>query len=106
MHEIPDHVVAPDAAQDVERVDRELSWLFSRETVEQARLIDVADLNLGDDMIRTIGAGVNRLKQLRHDPRAQAELVRAMAPGERLVLCLWIMDMDLLDRIRSAPYPG
>lgn len=106
MHENPYQEVVPDTAQDVERVDRELSWLFSRETVEQARLIDTADLNLSDDMIKTISAGVNRLKQLRHDPRAQAELVRDLTPGERLVLCMWIMDMDLLDRIRSAPYPG
>jgi hypothetical protein len=28
-----------------------------------------------------------------------------MAPGERLVLCMWIREMGLLDKIKSEPYP-
>jgi hypothetical protein len=78
---------------------RKLTDLFDSDTVEQAHLIDVADLNLDDQMIACITGGLSRLKQLRNNPVAQKGLVAAMQPGERLLLCMWIMEMGLLDRI-------
>jgi hypothetical protein len=83
---------------------RELSFLFGADIVEQARLIDIADLNLTDEMTAGIGAGVQQLKQLKHDPEAQRQWVSEQAPGLRLLLCLWIMDMDLLDKIQTRSY--
>jgi hypothetical protein len=86
--------------EDVQR-DKALSLLFGPETVEQARLIDVVDLNLNESMIECISKGVTTLKQLRGDPGAQRDLIRNLSQGERLLLCMWIMEMDLLGKIRE-----
>ena len=83
---------------------RELSFLFGRDIVEQARLIDIADLNLTDEMSTSIGEGIRQLKQLKHDPEAQRQWVSELTPGLGLLLCLWIMDMELLDKIQTSSY--
>ncbi len=77
-----------------------LSRLFGSDTVEQARLIDAADLNLDERMISCITNGLTRLRQLRNNPDAQISLIQSMEPGERLLLCMWILEMDLLEKIR------
>jgi hypothetical protein len=83
---------------------RELSFLFGEEIIEQARLIDIADLNLHDDMTARIGEGMRQLKELKLDPEAQRHWVSEQSPGLRLLLCLWIMDMGLLDKIQERSY--
>jgi len=83
---------------------RELSFLFGTDVVEQSRLIDIADLNLHDDVTAKIGAGMRQLKELKHDPEAQRQWVSEQSPGLRLLLCLWIMDTDLLDKIQTRTY--
>lgn len=84
---------------EVELLYKGLSKLFGSDTVEQARLIDVVDLNMDERMTSTISSGLTRLKQLKNNPPAQFALVAQMEPGERLLLCMWIMEMDLLDKI-------
>lgn len=83
---------------------RELSFLFGEDVVEQARLIDIADLNLHDEMTAKIGEGIRQLKELKHDPEAQRQWVSEQLPGLRLLLCLWIMDTDLLEKIQVRSY--
>ena len=78
---------------------QELSRLFGADTVEQARHIDAADLNMNDQMLASISNGVQQLKVLREKPDSQRRLIAGMEPGARLVLCLWIMDMGLLQKI-------
>ena len=85
-------------------LSRELSFLFGKDVVEQARLLDVADLNMTDEMTAAIGEGVRHLKQLKSDPDAQREWVKKQTPGLCLLLCLWIMDMHLLDKIQIRSY--
>ncbi len=87
-----------------ESLAQELKFLFDEDIVEQALLIDIADLNLTDEMTVSIGEGIRQLKQLRHDPEAQRLWVSEQAPGLRLLLCLWIMDMDLLGKIQTRSY--
>ena len=87
-----------------ESLARELSFLFGADIVEQARLIDVADLNLTDAMTAGIGEGIRQLKQLRNNPEAQRQWVEKQEPGLRLLLCMWIRDMDLLEKIQSRSY--
>ena len=89
-----------------ERLKDELALLFGRETVETACQIDIADLNLNEKMTAVISAGVKNLKQLKRDPQAQLAFVNDMEQGARLLLCMWIMDMDLLDKIQDGPYTG
>jgi len=90
--------------EDYERINNELSFLFGKEIVDQARQIDIADLNFNDEMTGTISAGIRQLKKLKHDPNAQKDLVTEMEPGTRLVLCMWIMDMGLLEKIQIHSY--
>lgn len=87
-----------------EALARELSFLFGEDIVGQARLIDIADLNLTDEMTTCIGEGIRQLKQLKHDPEEQWQWVSEQAQGLRLLLCLWIMDMDILDKIQTRSY--
>lgn len=87
--------------EEEERRMRELTQLFGTDIVEQARRIDVADLNMNEKMTAVISDGVRKLKALRTDPGAQANLVNGMDPGSRLVLCMWIMDMGLVEKIRG-----
>ncbi|NKB37749.1 MAG: hypothetical protein GKR93_11345 [Gammaproteobacteria bacterium] len=82
----------------------ELSFLFDREIVSQAEQIDIADINLNKDIIDCISAGVKKLKELKGRPKEQQGFVNSMAVGEKLVLCLWIKDMDLLDKIQAGSY--
>lgn len=94
------------AVQEDERLKNELAFLFGQETVELAGQLDIANLNLTDKMIDSIAAGVRKLKELRDDPVAQISLVNGMDEGARLLLCMWIMDMDLLDKIQNGSYIG
>ncbi len=90
--------------EDYERMNKELSFLFGKETVDQARQIDIVDLNLNDEMIGSITAGIRQLKKLKDNPNAQIKLVNEMEPGTCLVLCMWIMDMGLLEKIQYRSY--
>ncbi len=87
-----------------ERLNEELAFLFGKETVNQARKIDIVDLNMNKEMMDSISTGVRKLKELKHNPNAQLNLVNELQPGARLVLCMWIMDMGLLEKIQTHPY--
>lgn len=96
-----------DLAQVVEEIEdlrAELSFLFGDETVKLAEQIDIADLNLKDEIVGAIADGVGELKKLRGNPQAQIEFVSKLEQGSRLLLCMWIMDMDLLSRIQTHSY--
>lgn len=88
--------------EEEERLIRELVRLFGEDIVAQARQIDVADLNMNEKMADAISNGVRSLKALRTDPDAQHRLISGMDPGTRLVLCMWIMDMGLLQKISGS----
>jgi hypothetical protein len=99
----------PDLSESIEvsrRQNEELSFLFGKETVEQANQVDIVDLNLNKDITDTISKGVNQLKRLKNNPNAQLKLIKEMAPGARIVLCMWIMEMGLLDKIQVRSYLG
>ena len=90
--------------EDYERAYDELAFLFGRETVEQADQLDIADLNLNKEIVACIAGGIRTLKELRHNPAAQVRFVNGLEPGARLLLCMWVMDMGLLKKIRKRPY--
>jgi len=83
---------------------KELSFLFDREIVSQAEQIDIADINLNQDIVNFIATGVKKLKQLKAKPVQQQEFIRSLTVGEKLILCLWIKDMDLLDKMQTKSY--
>ncbi len=90
--------------EDYQRSNDELAFLFGRETVEQAGQLDIADLNLNEEIVASIAGGIRTLKELQDSPRAQVNFVSGLEPGARLLLCLWVMDMGLLEKIRKRSY--
>ncbi len=84
-----------------ERSNDELAILFGRETVEQASQVDIADLNLNEEIVACISTGIRSLKELRNNPVAQADFINGLEPGARLLLCMWIMEMGLLEKIQK-----
>ena len=84
-----------------DRAQQQLTYLFGKDIVDQAELIDVADLNISDNITHCISDGVIQLKKLKGKKDSQRALVEKMSPGEKLVLCLWIMDMGLLDKLQA-----
>jgi hypothetical protein len=85
-------------------LNSELSFLFGEEVVDQAEQIDIVNLNLNDDITKAISTGIKQLKSLKNNPEAQLGFINSLTPGSRIVLCMWIMEMDLLDKIQSRSY--
>ena len=77
-----------------------MQTLFGVETVKLASRLDTANLNMNDAMTKAVGAGVNRLKTLKGNLASQQEYIASLEEGTRLLLCLWIMDMELSDKLR------
>ena len=96
--EQPDNNIEQDIAKE-EATAKVLAFLFGDAIVEQARIVDIADLNMTDQMTSEIGAGIKQLKQLRESPVQQRQWLDEQEPGLQLLLCLWIMDMGLLEKI-------
>lgn len=102
----PDEL-AVDLNNDVEaseQLNRELSYLFAKDVLEQSSHIDIVDLNLNQAMTDSISGGVKKLKELKSQPQAQLKLVSSMTPGEKIVLCMWIKEMGLLEKIQDRSY--
>ena len=81
-----------------------MAFLFGQETVLQARELDIADLNLNEEIVACISGGIRTLKELQGNPAAQVRFINGMEPGARLLLCMWIMDMGLLNKIQKRSY--
>ena len=77
-----------------------LRALFGAETVTLAASLDTAILDMNDDMTKAVAAGVARLKTMRGNIAAQQKYIASLQEGARLLLCLWIMDMELTDKMR------
>ena len=90
--------------EEYERSNHELAFLFGRETVEQADQLDIADLNMNEEIVACIADGIRTLKELQDNPGAQVNYVNGLDPGARLLLCMWVMDMGLLNKIRKRSY--
>jgi hypothetical protein len=97
----------PDLTESIEnskRLNDELCFLFGQEIVDQANQIDIVDLNLNKEITDSISSGIKQLKRLKDDPNAQLNLVNEMTPGAGIVLCMWIMEMGLLEKIQIRSY--
>lgn len=77
-----------------------LSKLFGEETLNLAKQLDIADINMNDNMTKSIGSGVSQLKKLKGDVAGQKDYISTLDEGARLLLCLWILDMVLLEKLR------
>jgi len=83
------------------RLETELACLFGRETVTQARCTDIADLELDAVFMDGIAETAGQLIQAKGQPRDQRALVEGMGRDKRLVLCMWLIDTDMADKLVS-----
>ena len=77
------------------RVDAEIASLFGRELVNLARRTDVVDLDLEADYIDGLADAAEELLQVKGQSEKQRKMVDAMSAGERLALCMWMLDTDM-----------
>ncbi len=104
MKEIDDDIAAEEFEQHQLHLHNELMFLFGKDTVEQAEIIDVVDIKLNNDMTQCISRGVTRLKQLKDMPDAQQKYIQELNPAEKILVCMWIMEMNLLEKLQSKSY--
>ena len=93
-----------DDIQASQHLDAELAFLFGEDIVEQSNHIDIVDLNLNQAITESIASGVKQLKALKSTPQAQQKFVDSLAAGEQIVLCMWIREMQLLNKIQDLSY--
>lgn len=104
MNIIEENTETENIERQQQQLHKEMAFLFGEETVEKAEIIDVVDLQLTKDMTECISRGVTRLKQLKDMPDAQQKYIRDLNPAEQLLVCMWVMEMNLLDKLRSHSY--
>lgn len=85
-----------------QRIDNELAALFGRDLVEQAKQTDPADLLLSDSLMVEVYTAADELLARAGEPVAQRSVVRRLSEGTRLVLCMWIHDLDLAAKITAC----
>lgn len=82
-------------AKAASRLERELSALFGHELFKQATATDPADLALSAELMDAVHDAADSLLEYASDPKMQRVIVKALSADVRLVLCMWIHDLDL-----------
>ena len=72
-------------AKTASRLERELTALFGGELFKRAKATDPADLDLSEELMDAV-----------HDAAMQRVLVMALPADVRLVLCMWLFDLELV----------
>ena len=79
--------------------ERELSALFGKELVDRARFTDPAELDLSAELMDTVWTGADQLLRDAGNPTVQRAFVEQLPDAVRLVLCMWIMDLELAGKL-------
>lgn len=79
--------------------ERELADLFGEETVYRARLTDPAELDLSAGLMNAVWDAADYLLREAGNSLAQRACVDRLSDAVRLVLCMWILDLDLAGKL-------
>ena len=82
-------------AKAASRLEQELATLFGREVLKQAKATDPVHLDLSAEQMDAVHDAADHLLENAGDPMMQRALVMALPADIRLVLCMWIYDLDL-----------
>jgi uncharacterized protein (DUF2342 family) len=77
------------------RLDKELVCLFGRDTVQEAISTNPATLSISGALMDSVHAAADDLLAHVSDPGAQRRIVAGLPPTTRLVLCMWVQDLNL-----------
>lgn len=84
-----------------QRRERELAALFGEDCLAQARVTDPADLHLTADLMETVWDAADDLLRDAGNPEKQRATIAAIPEGTRLVLCMWVLDLELAGKLLS-----
>lgn len=90
----------------IKRRDRELEALFGPAMVLVAKAADPACLELTADLMEKVHATADLLLRLSGKPAEQRKLVKFLPSDVRMVLCMWIMDMNLAAKLTERVLAG
>ena len=83
-------------AKTASRLERELTALFGGELFKRAKATDPADLDLSEELMDAVHDAADHLLDHADDPAMQRVLVMALPADVRLVLCMWLFDLELV----------
>ena len=81
------------------RRERELAALFGNDLVHRASVTDPAELDLSAELMDAVWDAADRLLRDAGNPPAQRAYVEGLSAAVRLVLCMWILDLDLAGKL-------
>lgn len=82
-----------------ELIQAELVSLFGRGMVDRAKATDVVDLELTASRVDAVHDATDALLQHPGKPKLQQATVAALDDMTTLMLCMWLMDTGLAERI-------
>ena len=75
--------------------------LFGEVVCSVAAVSDAATLDLSSGLMDRVHDGADALLAMRHHPDEQMRYVSELSFDVRLVLCMWLLDCDLADKLAS-----
>jgi hypothetical protein len=75
--------------------------LFGEVVCTVAACTDAATLDLSAGLMDRVHDGADALLAMRHHPDEQMRYVSELPFDVRLVLCMWLLDCDLADKLAS-----
>ena len=83
------------------KVLHEVQRLFGEPVAYLASITDPATLDLSAALMDRVHDGADALLTMRHRPDEQMRYVSELPFDVRLVLCMWLLDCDLADKLAS-----
>jgi len=77
----------------------ELAFLFGQATVHQAKQSDIVDLDLDIEFLNGVSEIAGQLLKLTGQPIQQRKFVARLNADNRLMLCMWLMDTGIADKL-------
>ena len=75
--------------------------LFGEVVCSVAAVTDVATLDLSSGLMDRVHDGADALLAMRHHPAEQMRYVSELPFDVRLVLCVWLLDCNLANKLAS-----
>lgn len=82
----------------------ELKRLFGEPVVYLARITDPASLDLSAALMDRVHDGADALLALKGHPQEQCRYIGELPFDVRLVLCMWLLDLDLAAKLLKSLY--
>jgi len=77
------------------RLTHELKCLFGSEITDKADNIDASSIELSSEQVERIDHTVEKLLSNTRHPLKQQRIVSTMNDQDKLVLCLWLSDLNI-----------